>query len=61
MHCDYHPANCRCNETLPGAERLVRFTVEEVVELEGVFPTGLRLVEYSPFNPCLSRQGPTTR
>jgi predicted pyridoxine 5'-phosphate oxidase superfamily flavin-nucleotide-binding protein len=36
---------------LPGAERLVRLTVEDVVEIEGVFPTGLRLVEYSPFNP----------
>lgn len=35
----------------PGAERLVRLTVEEVVEIEGVFPTGLQLVEYSPFNP----------
>lgn len=36
---------------LPGAERLVRLIVEEVVEIEGAFPAGLRLVEYSPFNP----------
>jgi uncharacterized protein len=49
------------SQTLPGAERLVRFRVEEVVELEGVFPTGLRLVEYSPFNPSFSSQGPSKR
>jgi uncharacterized protein len=45
---DWNPQHAAA---LPGAERLVRLTVKEVVEIEGVFPTGLRLVEYSPFNP----------
>ena len=35
-------------------ELRVRFTPEEVVELEDVFPEHLRLVEYSPFNPAAS-------
>jgi hypothetical protein len=35
----------------PGAERLVKLAVEEVVETEESFPKGLRLLEYSPFNP----------
>jgi predicted pyridoxine 5'-phosphate oxidase superfamily flavin-nucleotide-binding protein len=48
---DWNPLR---SQTLPGAERLVKFTVEKVVELEGAFPTGLRLVEYSPFNPSLN-------
>ena len=49
------------SQTLPGAERLVRLEVDEVIELEGAFPTGLRLVEYSPFNPSLSSQEPSKR
>jgi uncharacterized protein len=36
---------------VPGAERLVRFEVEEAVEIAGALPLALRLLEYSPFNP----------
>ena len=43
--------NLEHSAAMPGAERLVRLAVEEVVAIEGVFPPGLRLVEYSPFNP----------
>jgi predicted pyridoxine 5'-phosphate oxidase superfamily flavin-nucleotide-binding protein len=32
----------------------VRFTPEEVIEIEDVLPQRLRLVEYSPFNPPVS-------
>ncbi len=35
----------------PGAERLVEFEVEEVVERVGALPPSLRLLDYSPFNP----------
>lgn len=35
----------------PGAERLVEVAVEEVVELGGVFPARLNLVDYSPHLP----------
>ncbi len=38
---------------VPGAERLVDFVVEEVVEIRGALPLGLRLLDYSPFNPEL--------
>jgi hypothetical protein len=31
----------------------VRFTPEEVVEMDSVLPQRLRLVEYSPFNPAI--------
>ena len=34
-----------------GEERRVRFTPEEMIEIDNVFPQRLRLVEYSPFNP----------
>jgi predicted pyridoxine 5'-phosphate oxidase superfamily flavin-nucleotide-binding protein len=34
-----------------GEELSVRFTPEEVVEIDDVLPQRLRLVEYSPFNP----------
>jgi uncharacterized protein len=37
-----------------GEELSVRFTAEAVVEIEGVLPQRLRLVEYSPFNPVVS-------
>lgn len=36
---------------LPGAERLVELTVEEVVELQGAAPGGMALVDYSPHLP----------
>lgn len=36
---------------VPGAERLVEFHVEEVVELPGGMPAGLELVDYSPYLP----------
>jgi hypothetical protein len=45
---DWDPAHAAA---IAGAERLIRFAVEEVVEIEGVLPAGLRLLEYSPFNP----------
>jgi hypothetical protein len=34
-----------------GAERVVEFDVEEVVETHGALPLRWRLEEYSPFNP----------
>lgn len=37
--------------TFPGAERLVRLEVEQVVESARRLPAPLELVEYSPFNP----------
>jgi predicted pyridoxine 5'-phosphate oxidase superfamily flavin-nucleotide-binding protein len=36
-------------------ELRVRFTPEEVVEMDNVLPQRLRLVEYSPFNPVGTR------
>ncbi|MGD8496855.1 MAG: pyridoxamine 5'-phosphate oxidase family protein [Gemmatimonadales bacterium] len=36
---------------IPGAERLVRVVVEEVVEIERHLPGPLPVIEYSPFNP----------
>ena len=36
---------------LPGAERAVEITIDEVVEIAGRGPLGWRFVEYSPFNP----------
>jgi len=35
-----------------GAERVVEFDVEEVVERRGALPLRWRFVEYSPFNPA---------
>jgi hypothetical protein len=35
----------------PGAERLVELTVEQVVELSAVLPTGFDLLDYSPHLP----------
>lgn len=35
-----------------GAERLVEFHIEQVVEIIGASPLRWRLVEYSPFNPA---------
>jgi hypothetical protein len=35
-----------------GAERVVEYDVEEVVETRGVLPLRWRLEEYSPFNPA---------
>jgi hypothetical protein len=37
---------------LAGAERVVEFDVEEVVETHGALPLRWRLEEYSPFNPA---------
>jgi predicted pyridoxine 5'-phosphate oxidase superfamily flavin-nucleotide-binding protein len=39
-------------EGFPGAERLMRFAVDCVVEVDGAFPGGWQLVERSPFNPA---------
>jgi predicted pyridoxine 5'-phosphate oxidase superfamily flavin-nucleotide-binding protein len=36
---------------LPGAERVVTFEIEQVIELAGAIPAGWELREYSPFNP----------
>jgi predicted pyridoxine 5'-phosphate oxidase superfamily flavin-nucleotide-binding protein len=36
----------------PGAERLVEFEIEEVIELAGANPLRWRFLEYSPFNPA---------
>jgi len=52
---DWSPQN---SAALPGAERLVRLSIENIVEIAGAFPAGLKLVEYSPFNPSFSEQGP---
>jgi len=38
-------------DDLPGAQRAVRFTVVKVRETEGAFPSGWKLVDYSPANP----------
>jgi len=38
-----------------GAERVVEFDVEEVVETRGALPLRWRLEEYSPFNPATGR------
>jgi hypothetical protein len=35
----------------PGAERLVEFEIDEVVELVGPSPLRWRFIEFSPFNP----------
>jgi uncharacterized protein len=45
---DWDPAH---SAIVPGAERLVRFTSNDVVEIAHVLPQKLQLVEYSPFNP----------
>jgi hypothetical protein len=37
---------------LPGAERLVQFEIDEVVELPGASPLRWRFIEHSPFNPA---------
>jgi hypothetical protein len=34
-----------------GAERLVEFSIEEVIETKGAVPLHWQLVEYSPFLP----------
>jgi hypothetical protein len=36
---------------VPGARRLVRFQVDEVIETEGAFAERWQLVGYSPVNP----------
>jgi predicted pyridoxine 5'-phosphate oxidase superfamily flavin-nucleotide-binding protein len=36
---------------LPGAERLVEFEIDQVVELPGASPLRWRFIDYSPFNP----------
>jgi uncharacterized protein len=38
-----------------GDEFLIRFTSEEVVQIDDLLPERLRLVEYSPFNPVAGR------
>jgi predicted pyridoxine 5'-phosphate oxidase superfamily flavin-nucleotide-binding protein len=38
-----------------GDEFLVRFTSEQVVQIDDILPERLRLVEYSPFNPVAGR------
>jgi len=35
----------------PGAERLIEFEIDEVVELTGASPLRWRFIDYSPFNP----------
>jgi uncharacterized protein len=40
---------------VPGAERLVELVVEEVVEIAGVLPSSVRVLDYSPFNPPVGR------
>ncbi|MCC6175679.1 MAG: pyridoxamine 5'-phosphate oxidase family protein [Chloroflexi bacterium] len=37
---------------LAGAERLVAFDIDEVIEIVGAYPLRSRLVSYSPFNPA---------
>ena len=37
--------------SVPGAERLVEFEIDEVIELTGASPLRWRLIDYSPFNP----------
>jgi len=44
-------------EQVPGAERLVRVQVEEVVETRRRLLTPLPVVEYSPFNPPVALDG----
>jgi hypothetical protein len=43
---------------VPGAERLVELIVEEVVEIVGVLPPSVRVLDYSPFNPPVGRPLP---
>jgi hypothetical protein len=43
---------------LPGAERLVELVVEGVVEIAGVLPPALSVLDYSPFNPPVGRPMP---
>jgi len=50
---DWNPAH---SATGTDAERLVRFTPDDVVEIEGVLSQGLRLIEYSPFNPIVATE-----
>lgn len=38
-------------QALPGAERVVEFQIEQVIELAGALPGGWELRDYSPFNP----------
>jgi hypothetical protein len=40
---------------VPGAERLVELVVEGVVEIAGVLPPSVRVLDYSPFNPPVGR------
>jgi hypothetical protein len=44
---------------VPGAERLVELVVEELVEIAGVLPPFVRLLDYSPFNPPVGSTGPS--
>jgi hypothetical protein len=41
-----------------GGERLVELVVEEGVEIAGVLPPGVRVLDYSPFNPPVERPMP---
>jgi hypothetical protein len=50
-----HPAR---SEEASADELWVRFTAEEVIEIEDVLPQRLRLVEYSPFNPVANARLP---
>lgn len=45
---DWDPSHAAA---VPGAERLVTVTVEEVVEIDGALPQRLIVRDYSPFNP----------
>jgi predicted pyridoxine 5'-phosphate oxidase superfamily flavin-nucleotide-binding protein len=45
---DWDPAHA---QAIAGAQRLIAFGIEEVVEIQHAFPLSLRLREYSPFNP----------
>jgi predicted pyridoxine 5'-phosphate oxidase superfamily flavin-nucleotide-binding protein len=50
---DWNPAH---SATGTDAERLVRFTPDDVVEIDGVLSHGMRLIEYSPFNPTVATE-----
>ena len=41
-----------CAVDFPGAERLVEFRIEQIIEIAGASPFRWRLVERSPFNPA---------
>ncbi|MER3446877.1 MAG: pyridoxamine 5-phosphate oxidase [Candidatus Dadabacteria bacterium] len=40
-----------CVSEFAGAERIVEFQIEQLIEIPGAIPLGWRFIEYSPFNP----------